>query len=510
MRIVIVEDEAAIRNGLEHVLQKIHPDYEVAGTAPDGKSGLELIRRLAPDLVIADIRMPDMDGLTMLAHLRREGNTCRALILSAYSDFDYAKRAIELGVDGYLLKPVKFQELKEKLALSEKNLQKERQERRVYSPEKVLLAAAGGHVENYAGAEQWLREEHGISPGGEIGVLVVWLGNWYETYKEAVFSSLSPIGKTSGKFESCVCAQEKKNAEVVILYCISSWEEVVEYLRSVIVPMLGGVSKGHAVTALNRCCGLEHLEEAANEAYAALEYHLTEGMERLICCEEIPQMEMEQFPYPVDLEMRTRQAAAGGNYEELLRCGRNFKQRCREGRYAPDVVKAGCFRYFNMIYHTVQESGILSGRDKEMAETLQRILAAVSWEELEELYDDFAREIIRGKQREKSEAQSLLVQKACSLIREFYSQGITLEETAAKLGVSPEYLSTRMKKETGMTFTETIKGCRIDRIKELLVSTNLKLIQIAEKTGYTDPKYMSRIFKEEVGMLPLEYRKIHL
>ena len=79
----------------------------LAGKACDGLEGLEVIRREKPDVVIMDIRMPDMDGLTMLEKLREEGVTSKAVILSAYSDFSYAKRAMELGVSNYLLKPVK-------------------------------------------------------------------------------------------------------------------------------------------------------------------------------------------------------------------------------------------------------------------------------------------------------------------------------------------------------------------------------------------------------------------
>ena len=100
--------------------------------------------------------------------------------------------------------------------------------------------------------------------------------------------------------------------------------------------------------------------------------------------------------------------------------------------------------------------------------------------------------------------------KARILIVDYDNQGITLEEIADKLGASGEYLGTRLKKETGMTFTETMKKVRIERIKELLVSTSLKLNQIADQAGYSDPKYMSRIFREETGMLPSEYRKTHL
>ena len=103
---------------------------------------------------------------------------------------------------------------------------------------------------------------------------------------------------------------------------------------------------------------------------------------------------------------------------------------------------------------------------------------------------------------------SEMVQKAKELIQNYYSQGITLEETARKLFVSEEYLSTQFKKETGASFTETVRKYRIEKVKRLLLDTTLKLNQIAELAGYSDPKYMSRVFKEEVGMLPGEFRKL--
>ena len=129
MKIVIVEDEAAIRKGLAGLLPKISPDYEVAGTAADGREGLELIRREHPALVILDIRMPGMDGMTMLRVLRSEGNPCRAVVLSAYSDFEYAKTAIDLGVESYLLKPVKVRELEDVLRLTQARIRQEEEEK---------------------------------------------------------------------------------------------------------------------------------------------------------------------------------------------------------------------------------------------------------------------------------------------------------------------------------------------------------------------------------------------
>ena len=107
---------------MEGILKKLSPSYEVIGKAAGGREGLALIRSLKPDIILLDIRMPDMDGLTMLRELRREGVTCQALILTAYSDFSYAKMAIDLGVRSYLLKPVRVGELKRAMEEAEKKL----------------------------------------------------------------------------------------------------------------------------------------------------------------------------------------------------------------------------------------------------------------------------------------------------------------------------------------------------------------------------------------------------
>ena len=93
------------------------------------------------------------------------------------------------------------------------------------------------------------------------------------------------------------------------------------------------------------------------------------------------------------------------------------------------------------------------------------------------------------------------------MIHEFYRTGITLEEIGNRLNMTPEYLGTLFHRETGTTFSSYVKTYRISKAKELLVGTNLKLYEVAEKVGYSDPKYFSRVFKEITGQLPVEYRR---
>lgn len=110
MRIVIIEDEVQIREGLKNAITNL-TKHEVAGTAVDGNKGKALIKQEKPDLIITDIRMPVMDGLTMLKDLQNEGMQFKAILLTGYSEFEYAREAIKLGVVDYLLKPVDINNL---------------------------------------------------------------------------------------------------------------------------------------------------------------------------------------------------------------------------------------------------------------------------------------------------------------------------------------------------------------------------------------------------------------
>ena len=135
---------------------------------------------------------------------------------------------------------------------------------------------------------------------------------------------------------------------------------------------------------------------------------------------------------------------------------------------------------------------------------MQQITYAISWKQIEKAIQGLERMI---SYEHKFEQYSTLIQKAMEIIRKEYDSGITLEEAANQLYVSEEYLSSQFKKETGYNFTETVRKYRIEKIKELLRTTKYKMNQIAGLVGYSDPKYMSKVFKEEEGILPTEYRR---
>lgn len=112
-RIIVVEDEFRIRQGLVNLIRKISSECKIIGEAENGYEGLKLIRDLTPDFVITDIQMPKMNGLEMIEQVIEYGIQCRFVILSGYAEFEYAQKGIRLGVEDYLLKPITITKVKE-------------------------------------------------------------------------------------------------------------------------------------------------------------------------------------------------------------------------------------------------------------------------------------------------------------------------------------------------------------------------------------------------------------
>ena len=115
MKLMIVEDEQRARRGLKNIILSISPDNEIVAETSNGRSALELIKTVKPDAVFTDIKMPFMDGLTLIKEVRKLGMDTKFVIISAYEEFEYAKQAITYGVSEYLVKPLIMEDIRNAL-----------------------------------------------------------------------------------------------------------------------------------------------------------------------------------------------------------------------------------------------------------------------------------------------------------------------------------------------------------------------------------------------------------
>lgn len=121
MKIIIAEDEQRARRGLKNLLESISTDYQVVAEASDGKQALEMIQIIKPDVVFTDLKMPYMDGISLIRAAQAAGITAEYVIVSAYEEFEVARQAISLGVFEYLVKPITYDEVKEMMERLEQN-----------------------------------------------------------------------------------------------------------------------------------------------------------------------------------------------------------------------------------------------------------------------------------------------------------------------------------------------------------------------------------------------------
>lgn len=506
MRIVIVEDEAPIREGIAKILHKINPDYELAGTAADGKEGYELINSTEPDLVIMDIEMPKMDGLKMLGKLRGEGNQCKVLILSAYSDFNYAKQAIELNIENYLLKPIKIPELKRALQQIENALEKEQSRDMAFSVEGIFLACLNGQIKPDAQFHSLTKERYGFTVEEPAEVFVLWLGSGYEEQKKMARELLEDVGDHTVKFASCVIESDAWQMLIMILYRLPREATQYQYFRTSVVPMLCSNLRSPAVCLWRSVDSLLELPKVMEEMLKEREWNLLLEKGSLIRQEDIEAIKTVPLKHPTELEDKACQAAKRGDKEKVIEYFKLLFEYYKKALHTPDEIKKSVIRFSWSVFNAYKETQGIEA-DLKIQNILQAISEAVSWDQIGSSLKELFEIIDLDIPEEEAVPVSVLVQKAQQQIRKYYDQGITLEEVANKLFVSEEYLSALFKKETGTTFSETIRKYRIEKVKELLLDTHLKLNQIAELAGYSDPKYMSKVFKEEMGMLPNEFRK---
>lgn len=507
MKIIVIEDEKPIRQGLMRILSKMDPDYHVVAGGETGKEGLKLLEREQPELAFLDIQMPDMDGLQMLREARRRGIEVKVVILTAYSDFKYAKEAISLGIENYLLKPVDIQELRKTMEKIRGELLLEQRGRHALTLGQLLAEALEGRLGQDGSLEAALAGTYGITAKERLYCLFVALGSHYDADKAAAEGFLRELESHGQAAKMCWIPRERKHAFLVCFHHVGNEEKFVRYVKRSVTPTFYSRIRNHGVFTWKECDGAASLAGVEAELEEAQGWNLLLGGGVLIECGKISAVRTYRFAYPAELENRARRAVIRLDCAEFVRCFQLFMESCLLEVHRPQDIREVCIRFAYAVINTAKECGALRDEELMVQKVMKTILEAVGWDEIMDVMLDLFSRIQIG-QKEQS-ATELLVQRALSLIRECYGEGINLEETARRLHVSEEYLGKQLKKETGFAFTDLIRKQRVDQVKRFLLDTDLKLNQIASMTGFSDPKYMSKVFRAEVGMLPNEYRRMN-
>ncbi|MCE5343619.1 MAG: response regulator [Eubacteriales bacterium] len=502
MRIVIVEDEILIREGVVRLAGRVNPEYVFVGEADNGIDGLKLILAQKPDLVITDIRMPDMDGLEMLARMREHGYVCHAIVLTAYSEFSYAQQAVRLGVIEYLLKPIIMEDFIRALGQAEQ-LTKQAVTSGVRHPDVLhSLRAVYRTALDGVGLDDdmrvYLRSAYGIDADGCFSLVLLYPGvSISDAERNAAHALKRRLCDLYGDRARLIELEEER---VLALISASACDGLEPLLTE-------ALKDTHFVVGYTQCAGVNTLREAERAAAERLDTAITTG-KRFQDMRSLPEDRHYQvFVYPLGIEHRARAALWALEVGRLEREFDAFFAAAFSAAepHRPHEIKECYVRLLWALLSDAKERGYPNARGLDCQALLEQVMDAVTREELFTARDMLL-QVVRAPAPGAQAQPGEVVSRARAMIHEYYTSGITLEEISEKLCITPEYLSQQFHKEIGINYSAYIRALRMDKAKELLRTTELKVYEVAKRVGYADSKYFARVFKAETGRMPCGYR----
>ncbi|MCP1103517.1 YesN/AraC family two-component response regulator [Aequitasia blattaphilus] len=505
MRIVIVEDEIKIRTGMAKMIEN-ETDHIIVGLGSNGEEGLEIIQRFKPDLVITDIRMPNLDGLEMLEKMYERKIQAQTIILSGYSEFSYAQKAIRFGVTDYLLKPLAPEDLLMTLDKVVKQMQAEEKENNRYA-ESQLGEFLFGKMENTTDSAEKIRELCGVELDSKVLIYAGYVGDAPSGYRELVEKELWDIREKYVGFNLYWFYQENIQIYFCVITAIDKGVDFLQIERTFYNRLMIHYQKCNEkpIWAMHYTKA-DQLKESVWKIREWIPYTLVLKEKGFIQEEDIVSIQKNDFKYPVEIIKDIKRGICSESIEQMRSGLESFYQYMLKLQIEPAEVKGGFIKLYYEILDVLLDFNKPLHDEFKDTNFLKILDAAVSENEVRNAYQDIVKLLLNAK-TEREDISNYIIKKAINHIRENYKEGITLEETARKLKITPVYLSTLFNREVGINFSSFLKQFRMSQAKRLLKGSDLKIYEVAKEVGYQDPKYFAKVFKEELGVSPGDYRQ---
>jgi two-component system response regulator YesN len=499
MTVAIIDDAAIVREGLKKIIQTNCPQYEIVGEAADGEKGLVLINQVRPDVCIVDMKMPKMSGIEMVAKVRENNNHTQFIVLSAYSDFSYAKAMISYGCTAYLLKPVDHQELVTLLNSLDK-------------PKAVRTYTMNAKHHTVQHLLDGTLEQAGSIPpqieriiAGQYAVAVVMIDNKATTNGEQTTVLINHI--TTVLDSEHVFVHIREDGSLVLLLPFTNEEEVGESLDLIKTSTMKklGDSLTIGVQIHNP---ISSLTDTYAEACHALDasFHLPWGCIQWYQGEFAP---VDHGPFFI-LEGQIFLSLSMEDHNEAAQQLRAVTDRLQRQQ----ISKQQCLLIIERQYTMLMKTLMRQNND----ELIQRLPATESFikaltrkqrmVQIVEQVDQVAQILERFSQEtsKMDVTKRATLRKVLRYIGHNLDQELSLSDVAKVAHMTPSYFSLYFKKEMEETYISFLTRVKVEKAKELLLNPEIKIYELSTMLGFKDSKYFSRKFKHITGMTPREYR----
>ncbi|MCD9020641.1 helix-turn-helix domain-containing protein [Cohnella silvisoli] len=515
-KVLIAEDETLARMLLKNSIEWNRFDMQVVADVPNGKLALEAYEKAAPDIVITDIKMPIMDGMSFIASIRKRDTRTRIVILTCVEEFDLARQAMQYGVTDYLPKltmsPVELQKVLGKVRMELDDMRHPSGEKPALIWDKEALKESllmdfmfrGKFTEAEFG--QGLRDLGQRFELGPMYVMVMEIDHYRrlnEKFKDEKgqlvrMSLLNVLDELLGAFGKGEAYRDADNRYILLLNVTAGdgaqdptaklMEEVRKtFLTYFKVTLTFGVSSlGHSFGEI-RLMYEEACQSAANK--------FTEGLNRSFRFGALPDNDNINLN-----EFAGKWASLGSQ------ATKTFLQQLsvllgHDGNLRERVIHL----FLAWLHRPAAHLGLVEVTYAELtAEYGDRIRGCETLFELAEEFGNYLNALVELRQLNSFSKE---IAQALALIGSKYKDELTLRQIAKTIGISPNYLSTLFKKEVRLNFMDYLTNVRIEEAKRLLQDSNKMVYEISEQVGFSDQSYFTRSFKKIVGLAPNEYRK---
>ncbi|MGN0740178.1 MAG: response regulator [Treponema sp.] len=500
LSLAILDDEIHIIRLLEALIPWQELSVRYAGFAQNGVDALSLIEKEKPDIVITDIKMPGMDGLSVIASVREKNPETQFIIISGFSQFDYAKKAIAYNVENYLLKPINKTEL---CATLEKLVKK----RRARSEEINVIKQSCEQKRNQI-FERLLKDENPLEKLFDKPPVTLCLVKT-DSLEENISKEISHL-----LFEKTESILKKHNVEPVIfqdygIFCFPVQLELTE-AENLVTQMLFDINKISELfpdllfTVFIGEVENLNFKKTFDFLYKSLPLRHTENRTLFL-----PRSLPEKKDTSALIEKVNRNCEKLFDSFNISYVEEFVEELCS------DVTAFPAFQAESVFYEIAKKIAFAAENKNQKG---------LEW------FDGFSKNLFvcrnvdslctRFKLKvcdfffEYFEAQkndlSRPIRSADKYMQEhFMDWDFSLEKVSAQVGLTSQYFSALYKKEMGLNFLEALTEIRIEKAKELLSRTNDTIAEIAGNVGYNDIKYFSKVFRKVMGIKPSEFRKLY-
>lgn len=510
MKLIIADDERFISEWLEFCIRELS-QFEIVGIAKNGVEALKMFQEQGADIILTDIKMPIMGGLDLLHRVKNIDPNTIVVLLTAFSEFEYAREAIRFGADDYFIKTemskVKLQKLLIDLY--------EQHETRVKSSESNSNEnhfAQNTNTTQHPIIKQTLMKKTDLTPD-DLNVLsnlkmktdyknLVALSFWSEDIVNSSVNVSKLISKSYPIFHemelnrynyTIVISLGEEISELELLNEINHVKEVFTKIPGIKV----GISTIHfGLITVNQA--IEESRQSLSSTFYSdtkkiVSFPIHEDLKKMIEKEEHQDFELTFLYQDIITSRATNRFEAVKNVFEYIKEHQNSKI---------PLVKKTAIDIVSLIYSAYANKEI--NHSQTELETIKEVIEKCdnfsSLESAVILY-------VERFESNKVANVSMPIAKAVHYIEQHYHEQISLDRVAEEVGLNSEYLSRIFRKEMGQTYSSFLSSLRLNKAKILLCETSDQVQEVAGAVGYYNVSYFSTLFKKEFNMNPYEYRK---